>query len=129
MTQWVAEQNDEQDQKGTLEVGKFADLVILDKNPLQVDPRTIKDIKVVETIKEGVTIFPAPSSFDDVTQALGEQPSRKRDRTKETRTPRPTHREWSVGSSRSTARRIEKRVRRGCCFISRCSPPFPQNQR
>lgn len=70
MTQWAAEQYGEQDRKGTLEVGKFADLVILDKDPLQVDPRTIKEIKVVETIKEGVTIFPAPASFDDSTQAL-----------------------------------------------------------
>jgi hypothetical protein len=34
-----------------------SDLVILDKNPLTVDPMTIKDIKVVETIKEGKTIY------------------------------------------------------------------------
>lgn len=70
MTQWVAEQYGEQDLKGTLEVGKLADLVILDKDPLQVDPKTIKDIKVVQTIKEGVTIFPAPSDFKDSTEAL-----------------------------------------------------------
>jgi len=43
--------------KGSLEVGKLADLVILDKNPLRVDPLTIKDIQVVETIKEGTTIY------------------------------------------------------------------------
>ncbi len=45
--------------KGSLEVGKLADLVILDKNPLKVEPMTIKDIKVVETIKEGKTIYKA----------------------------------------------------------------------
>ncbi len=50
MTAWVAEQYGEQDSKGTLEVGKLADLVILDQDPLKVDPRKIKDIKVVETI-------------------------------------------------------------------------------
>lgn len=61
MTEWAAEQYDEQASKGTLEVGKLADLVILDKDPLKVDPMTIKDIKVVETIKEGTTIFPAPA--------------------------------------------------------------------
>ena len=37
MTEWVAEQYDEQATKGTLEVGKLADLVILDKDPLKVD--------------------------------------------------------------------------------------------
>jgi predicted amidohydrolase YtcJ len=63
MTEWVAEQYGEQDTKGTLEVGKLADLVILDKDPLKVDPAAIKDIKVVETLKEGVTIFPMPASF------------------------------------------------------------------
>jgi hypothetical protein len=31
--------------------------VILDRNPLAVDPAAIKDIKVVETIKEGKTIY------------------------------------------------------------------------
>jgi predicted amidohydrolase YtcJ len=53
----VAYQYGEQDAKGSLEVGKLADLVILDKNPLAVDPMAIKDIQVVETIKEGKTIY------------------------------------------------------------------------
>ena len=56
-TIWAAEQYDEQASKGTLEVGKSADLVILDKNPLKVAPMAIKDIHVVETIKEGKTIY------------------------------------------------------------------------
>ena len=60
MTEWVAEQYGEQATKGTLEAGKLADLVILDKDPLKVKPMAIKDIKVVETIKEGITIYPAP---------------------------------------------------------------------
>jgi predicted amidohydrolase YtcJ len=50
----------EQDSKGTLEPGKLADLVILDANPLTVEPMAIKDIKVVETLKEGRTIYAAP---------------------------------------------------------------------
>jgi predicted amidohydrolase YtcJ len=49
----------EEDLKGTLEPGKLADLVILDRDPLQVDPMAIKDIKVVETIKEGKSIYQA----------------------------------------------------------------------
>jgi hypothetical protein len=59
MTIWAAEQYGEQDTKGSLEAGKLADLVILDKNPLKVDKMAIKDIRVVETIKEGKTIYRA----------------------------------------------------------------------
>jgi predicted amidohydrolase YtcJ/heat shock protein HslJ len=64
MTEWAAEQYGEQASKGTLEAGKRADLVILNKDPLKVDPKAIKDIKVVETIKDGVSIFPAPAGFE-----------------------------------------------------------------
>jgi hypothetical protein len=56
-TLWAAEQYDEQDRRGSLAAGKLADLVILDKNPLKVDPMAIKDIKVRETIKEGRSIY------------------------------------------------------------------------
>jgi predicted amidohydrolase YtcJ len=56
----AAYQYGEQDSKGSLEPGKLADLVILDGNPLAVDPMTIKDIAVVETIKAGKTIYAAP---------------------------------------------------------------------
>jgi predicted amidohydrolase YtcJ len=59
MTIWVAEQYGEQDSKGSLEPGKLADLVILNRNPLAVAPDTIKDVQVVETIKEGRTIYRA----------------------------------------------------------------------
>ena len=62
MTAWAAEQYDEQALKGTLEPGKLADLVILDRNPLTVDPMTIRDIRIVETIKEGATIYPASAA-------------------------------------------------------------------
>jgi hypothetical protein len=63
MTDWAAQQYDEQDIKGTLEVGKLADFVILDRDPLKVDPMAIKDIKVVETLKEGVRVYPANSDL------------------------------------------------------------------
>lgn len=49
----------EEGTKGSLEPGKLADLVILDKNPLKVEPTAINDIKVIETIKEGNSIYKA----------------------------------------------------------------------
>ncbi|KDF00154.1 metal-dependent hydrolase [Mycolicibacterium aromaticivorans JS19b1 = JCM 16368] len=55
----AARQYREADTKGSLEVGKLADLVVLDDNPLTVDPMKIKDITVVETIKEGSTVYRA----------------------------------------------------------------------
>ena len=47
----------EEDSKGTLSEGKLADFVILDQNPLRVRPMDIKNIQVMETIKEGRTIY------------------------------------------------------------------------
>lgn len=47
----------EEKSKGTLTKGKLADFVILDKNPLNVEPMEIKNIKIMETIKEGKSIF------------------------------------------------------------------------
>ena len=57
MTIWSAWQHFEEDTKGSIEVGKLADFVILDKDPTAVDPETLDQIKVTETIKEGITVF------------------------------------------------------------------------
>jgi predicted amidohydrolase YtcJ len=57
ITSSAAYQYFEEDRKGTLKEGKLADLVILDQNPLKVDPMKIKDIQVLETIKEGQTVY------------------------------------------------------------------------
>ena len=53
----AAYQYHEEGIKGSIKEGKLADLVILDKNPLEVDEMELKDIKVIETIKEGKTIY------------------------------------------------------------------------
>jgi predicted amidohydrolase YtcJ len=58
MTIDAAYQAFEQDSKGSLEVGKRADLVVLSESPFDVEPTAIKDIQVIETIKDGRTIFP-----------------------------------------------------------------------
>ena len=57
ITCWSAFQHFEEDIKGTLEEGKLADIVILDKNPLKVPEGEIKEIIVLETIKEGVSVY------------------------------------------------------------------------
>ena len=57
MTLWAVYQYFEEKEKGSLEVGKIADMVILSANPLTVPPATIKDIKVVETIKAGQPVY------------------------------------------------------------------------
>ncbi|MDF1702268.1 MAG: amidohydrolase [Planctomycetota bacterium] len=47
----------QEDRKGTLEVGKVADLVILEADPLAIDPAKMSGIRVLETIKDGKTVF------------------------------------------------------------------------
>jgi len=49
----------QEDRKGTLETGKLADLVILDADPLAIDPTKMAAIQVLETIKDGRTVFRA----------------------------------------------------------------------
>lgn len=57
ITIWGAYQHFEEERKGSLKVGKLADMVILDKNPLKVETLSLKDIQVLETIKEGKTVY------------------------------------------------------------------------
>ena len=57
LTIWAAYQYFEDDEKGSIEVGKLADLVILSNDPTEVDPEKLDQIKVTETIKEGKSVF------------------------------------------------------------------------
>ena len=57
MTIWPAWQHFEADRKGSIEIGKLADFVILSKDPTTVDPETLDTLKVLMTIKEGVVVF------------------------------------------------------------------------
>ena len=59
MTIWPAWQHFEENDKGSIEVGKLADFVILSKDPTAVDPETLADLEVRETIKEGKSIYKA----------------------------------------------------------------------
>lgn len=57
MTIWPAGQHFEENEKGSIEVGKLADFVVLEKNPLTIDPEELGMIRVTETIKEGVVVY------------------------------------------------------------------------
>lgn len=59
MTADAAWQNFEEERKGTLETEKLADLVILSDDPFSIDPMKIQEIRVLETIKEGKTVYSA----------------------------------------------------------------------
>ncbi|ABN60286.1 amidohydrolase [Shewanella baltica] len=48
----------EEERKGKIKAGLLADFVILDKNPMKVPVKDIRGIEVLETIKEGKTIYP-----------------------------------------------------------------------
>ncbi len=50
----------EENEKGTIEVGKLADMVLLAKDPMAVEPETIKDIKNLMTIIGGKVVYVAP---------------------------------------------------------------------
>ena len=47
----------EENEKGTIKEGKKADLIIIDKNPLKVDKKEIKNIKILETMKNGEVLY------------------------------------------------------------------------
>lgn len=47
----------EETKKGTLEIGKLADFVILSQNPLKVNPMKIIDVQVLQTIKRNKVLY------------------------------------------------------------------------
>ena len=53
MTLWAAYANFEENEKGSIEAGKFADFVILDKNIMSVEIDEVPDIKVTGTFLGG----------------------------------------------------------------------------
>ena len=57
ITIWSAEQFGEQATKGSIKEGKLADFVILSDNPVTIDPKEINRIQVLETIKEGKSVW------------------------------------------------------------------------
>ena len=56
-TLWSAYQHFEEGNKGSIEVGKLADLAVLSDNPLTMEPQQLASLKVLQTIKEGRTVY------------------------------------------------------------------------
>lgn len=61
LTIWPAWQHFEEETKGSIEVGKEADFVILSENPLEIDEDKLADIKILETIKGGNSVYKRPA--------------------------------------------------------------------
>ena len=59
MTIWPAWQHFEEKDKGSIEPGKLADFVVLSADPLAVKPEELIKLKVVETIKDGKSVYKA----------------------------------------------------------------------
>jgi predicted amidohydrolase YtcJ len=56
MTIWAAYANFEEQEKGSIEIGKFADFIILDKNIMEVEEAKIPKIRIEETYINGVKV-------------------------------------------------------------------------
>ncbi|MDE0573108.1 amidohydrolase [Demequina sp. B12] len=46
-----------EDDLGSIEVGKVADLVVLESNPLEVEPDAIRNVSILRTVKRGRTVY------------------------------------------------------------------------
>ena len=57
ITSYAAYQYHEEQEKGTIAVGKYADFVVLDKNPLETDVKALADIQVLMTLKENEVVY------------------------------------------------------------------------
>ena len=57
MTIWAAKSNFEENEKGSIEKGKFADFIILDKDLMKVAEKDILNTNVVMTFVGGKKVY------------------------------------------------------------------------
>lgn len=58
---------------GSLEAGKYADFVVLDRNPLKIDPDEIRDIRILATVRGGMITYSDVPEYDRVDPPDGKQ--------------------------------------------------------
>jgi predicted amidohydrolase YtcJ len=61
----AAYQNQQERETGSIEVGKLADLVVLEKNLFEIAPSEIHRVRVLRTLLEGKTVHQADRRGDE----------------------------------------------------------------
>jgi hypothetical protein len=56
-TKYAAYAGFEEEYRGTLEIDKYADFVVLSDDIFKIDPKKIKDLRVIYTAVNGNTVF------------------------------------------------------------------------
>ena len=57
MTLWAAKGSFEENEKGSIEAGKFADFVILDQDIMKAEPSSLLKTKVLKTYINGEMVY------------------------------------------------------------------------
>ncbi|WP_317169491.1 amidohydrolase family protein [Mucilaginibacter humi] len=57
MTIWAAKANFEEKEKGSIEVGKYADFVITDQDLMKANARALPNINVLKTYINGEKVY------------------------------------------------------------------------
>ena len=57
MTIWAAKASFEENEKGSIETGKWADFIILDTDLMSASPKEVLDTKILSTWSAGEKVF------------------------------------------------------------------------
>ena len=64
MTIWAAYANFEEKEKGSLEAGKYADFILLDKDLMSCDEKEVLRTKVISTYINGEEVYSAKQALE-----------------------------------------------------------------